>query len=203
MPYLLVLYSILSFQFSPINYSQNTWTLEKEEEGVKAYTRIKKDKDFYEYRTVFGVNGTLKQAIKMITDIDAFSSWMPKTIDSKMLKKESENIFYGYTKISAPWPANNRDLVFKMEVKKNSDSKFCISLTGMPDYHPKDNECVRLMSYSSEWRILQLSPSTMIIDYRVSFEPGGNYPKTILKNSLVDARIETSKKFITRMDNNN
>lgn len=193
----------LVFLLAPLLQGQSTWNPEKDEDGIKAYTRIKAGKDYFEYRTVFGVKGTLDQAQKMITDVDAFKKWMPKTIDSKIIERKSETVLFGYTKVSAPWPASNRDLVFKMEVKKSGDKLLKIVLTGAPDHHPQDEECVRLKDYSSEWRIHQVTGETMIIDYRVSFEPGGNYPKTILKNSLVDARIETSKKFITRMDNNN
>lgn len=185
--------------FAPGLCSQNKWDVEKTEDNIKAYSRLKEGKDYYEFRTVFNAKGTLDQAIKLISNVPHFKNWMPKTLESKLLKKLNKNEFYGYTIIDTPWPASKRDLVFKATIKTVGSKGCNIVIEGKPDFHPLDKDKVRLQEYNAEWRIVEIAEGVLLIDYRASFEPGSNYPNWMVKNTLIDARIETSKNFMKEL----
>ena len=117
-----------SLAFALVTFTQNDWVEETKEDGIQAYSRLKKGKEYYEFRTVFTTKTTIYKAKKLISDIDNLKTWLPSTLDSKLLKKESDTEFYGYTVTDAPWPASNRDLVFKMTVKRHSSTSYTITL---------------------------------------------------------------------------
>lgn len=191
---------VFSFVFAYSSFAQNDWVKESEENGIKAYSRLKEGKDYYEFRTVFTAKTTIYEAKKLITKIDNLKTWLPSTLESKLLDKVSDTEFYGYTVTDAPWPASNRDLVFKMTVKRHSSKSYTITLKGEPDYYPKQSDKVRVYEYLAVWKIDLKKDNLIEVDYTASFNPGSTYPNWLIKNSMVEARIETSLNFRKQLE---
>jgi hypothetical protein len=176
-------------------FSQGEWEKETYENDIQAYSRIKEGKDYYEFRTVFTTESTIYKAKKLITNIDNLKNWLPSTLDSKLLKKVSDTEFYGYTVTDTPWPASDRDLVFKMTVKRHSSKSYTITLKGEPDYYSLQPDKVRVYEYIAVWKIDLIGDNLIEVDYTASFNPGSSYPNWLIKNSMVEARMETSLNF--------
>lgn len=189
-----------SLAFALVTFTQNDWVEETKEDGIQAYSRLKKGKEYYEFRTVFTTKTTIYKAKKLISDIDNLKTWLPSTLDSKLLKKESDTEFYGYTVTDAPWPASNRDLVFKMTVKRHSSTSYTITLKGDSDYYPIQSGKVRVKEYLAVWKIDLIGENLIEIDYTASFNPGSTYPNWLIKNSMIEARIETSLNFRKQLE---
>lgn len=196
--------SITSILFSLVLtfsvFAQNEWQKETKENNIQAYSRLKEGKDYYEFRTVFTTKSTIYKAKKLITNIDNLKNWLPSTLDSKLLEKISDTEFYGYTVTDAPWPASDRDLVFKMTVKRHSSKSYTITLRGEPDYYASQTDKVRVLEYIAVWKIDLIDDNLIEIDYTASFNPGSTYPNWLIKNSMIDARIETSLNFRKQLE---
>jgi len=186
----------LSLLFFPLTmFAQNTWTPEKEENSIKAFSRFKQGKDYYEYRTIFTVNEPIHKVAALIGDVSNFKNWMPNTVQSRILKIENDSTFYAYTETSAPWPASNRDAVFKAS-RRQKGNTITFLFEGKSNYIPEQKGKVRVKDYFAQWRLIQLGPNKTQIEYIGSFDPGKSYPNWMVKNSIIDARIESSKKLI-------
>lgn len=192
------MFSALFFSISA--NAQNDWVKETNENGIQAYSRLKEGKTYYEFRTVFTTKTTLYKAKKLISNIDNLKTWLPSTLDSKLLEKVSDTEFYGYTVTDAPWPASNRDLVFKMTVKRHSSKSYTITLKGEPDYYPVQSDKVRVQEYLSVWKLDLKEDNLIEIDYTASFDPGSTYPNWLIKNSMIEARLETSLNFRKQLE---
>lgn len=186
---------ILIFFYSSIICSQENWTLEKTESEIKAYSRIKEETDYYEFRTIFKVDANIINAKKLITDVANFKNWLPNTKSSKLLKKVNDTVYYGYTVTETPWPLSDRDLVFKATVEKLGSKKYSITLEGTPDYIAADTAKVRVQEYKAQWMIKEIEPNVIKVNYQASFDPGSTYPNWMIKKAMIDARIETSLNF--------
>lgn len=195
----IIILTLLVLFFLSCN-AQTEWVKEQYTEGVQAYSRIKKGTDYYEFRTVFTAKSSIYRAKKLITNISYWKEWLPSTLDSKLLKKLNDTEFYGYTVTDAPWPASNRDLVFKMVVKRHSSKSYTITLKGEPDYYPHQSGKVRVNEYESVWKIDLKDEGLIEVDYYASFDPETSYPNWLIKNSMVEARIETSLNFRKQLE---
>ena len=93
------------------------WELKKEKNNIKVYLR---DKDSFtkEYLAETIINSDLNTIYNIILDYDNAYKWMYKLESSKILKKESENLFYVYFTVNMNWPLKKRDLVSNVTVKK-------------------------------------------------------------------------------------
>lgn len=179
--------------------AQDAWVEEKSEGGIKAYARIKSGKKYYEFRAVFQTKGNLKKAVQIVTDVDNFKNWMPNTLESKIVKKVNDSTFYAYTVTSAPKPASTRDAAFKVTRKRNNATSYSIIMEGKPESYPIQSGKVRVKEYFAVWKITQIAPDLIEVDYIASFNPGDSFPNWMIKNSLIDARIKISKLFIEQM----
>lgn len=192
--------SILTFLIlTSFTYAQATWTFEKEKNGVKAFSRIKEGKDFYEFKTVNTIEGDIYQVKKLITDIENFKEWMPNTTESKVLKKINDYNFYAYTVTSTPWPASSRDAVFLMTIEKLSDKEYKILLDGKPDYIENQKNYVRITENEGVWHLKEIAPNKVEITYVGSFNPGGYYANFVIKNNMIEGRFKTMSSFIKEL----
>jgi hypothetical protein len=195
----LITLSVFSI-FSLNIFAQNDWTFEKESNEIKAYSRMKEGKEYYEYRAKVVIYSTLEFVKKAIVDVDNFKKWMPNTVDSKILEKLNDSTYYGYTVTSAPWPASNRDGVFLGKIKRLNSSSYLITQTSAPSsYYPTQSGKVRINEYSGVWKIVDIGNGTVEIDYIGSFNPGSQYPNWVVKNSMIDGRLKTMEALIKEL----
>lgn len=194
----LILLFLLHFSFSPF-YAQTSWTVEKNESSVQTYSRIKKGKTYFETRAVFNVKAPVKQVIQMITSIDDFKTWLPNTIDSKITSRVNDSVFFGYTVSSAPWPLSDRDTYFKVTSKK-INGKYLITLEGKMNDYPLQSDKVRVKDFHAIWSITLLKNGEVEIDYTASFDPDGGAPNWLVKDRLIDARIQTALNLIKQLE---
>ena len=108
------------------------WELKKEKNNIKVYLR---DKDSFtkEYLAETIINSDLNTIYNIILDYDNAYKWMYKLESSKILKKESENLFYVYFTVNMNWPLKKRDLVSNVTVKK-AKNNIIIELNSKPNY---------------------------------------------------------------------
>jgi ribosome-associated toxin RatA of RatAB toxin-antitoxin module len=190
-------YCLLLFLFLPCEYwSQQKWTQEKNVDGIRAYSRMKEGKDYYEFRTVFHVSTSLKKLSDFIFDVGNFIKWQPNCLESRVLRRESEDVIIGYTISDAPWPSTDRDVAFRVTRKYVNEKLITISIESRSDYYPVQKSYVRVYEYQAVWKLTETGPNMVEIEFIASFNPGKSTPNWVVKNGIIDARIETAKALI-------
>ena len=184
---------VFSFQYL------SDWEKEKEEDGVIAYTRTKSGESYLEYRTDFLVNANLARVKEVITDVASYSAWMPSTLESRVVRKVNDSVFFAYTVTDTPWPASNRDLAFKGTVMKTSANRYVITYEEAPSVVPENSNYVRIAAYHAVWELEQVTPSQVQVSFIFSFDPGSTYPNWMIKSGVISARIEAAKKLRERV----
>jgi ribosome-associated toxin RatA of RatAB toxin-antitoxin module len=180
-------------------YGQNAWTAEKSESSIQTYSRLKKGKTYYETRAVFTVKASVNRVVQLITAVDDFKTWLPHTIDSKIISRVNDSVFFGYTVSEAPWPMSDRDTYFKVTVQR-VDQQYVITLLGKRNDYPLQSNKVRVKGFHAQWRITELKNGEVEIDYTASFDPDGGAPNWIIKNRLIDVRIETARELMKKLE---
>jgi hypothetical protein len=180
---------LIAVIISSLISTNNSWDFEKHEDGINAYSRIKDGTNYYEFRTTFTVKSQLDEVIGILTNVTNFENWLPNTKKSKILNRVNATTLYGYTVTETPWPLSDRDLVFKMTKTKLTDTRYQIRLEGEEHYYPEQSGKVRVKSYIAVWDIKK-STNGVLIDYTASFDPDSSSPYWMIKNSMINARIE-------------
>lgn len=179
--------------------SQESWSQEKTIDNIRAYSRMKSGKDYYEYRTVFTVKSSFRGAVDLVFDIANFKNWLPNCVESKVIHKVSGTVLLGYTVTEAPWPASDRDAAFIVTKRKEKENCYSITMEGKANDYPLQKGKVRVHDYHAVWKITELAPDNLEIEYIASFNPGKGAPNWMIKNSVIEARIKSSQNLIKEL----
>ena len=113
----ILIHSIMVLTPYLFGINSEEWELKKEKNNIKVYLR---DKDSFtkEYLAETIINSDLNTIYNIILDYDNAYKWMYKLESSKILKKESENLFYVYFTVNMNWPLKKEILYLMLQLRK-------------------------------------------------------------------------------------
>lgn len=172
--------------------AQNPWTLKKEKNGIKVYSRDNTHSKFNELKVETFLKGRLSDLAAVILDIPDYPQWSFNVKSCKLLKQVSPSELYIYTEISSPWPADNRDLPIHIKITQDPASKvMTIAVECIPDLVPRQKNIVRVPLSKETWIVTPVDPSTIRIDYQLEVDPGENPPAWLINMFSVKGPYET------------
>lgn len=162
---------------SSLSFSQETWQLIKDEDGIKVYTRRQDNEKFKEVRADFELNASEDQLIGMLQDISHHKDWSYGTKRTFLVSKKSNDTLVYYSEVSLPWPLSNRDLVIELSVKKDTVNKtLLIQAKSIPGILPVNPGLVRVPFSLALWNVNVLPNKSLKIQYIFRTDPGGALP---------------------------
>lgn len=172
------------------------WELEKDEDGIRVYTREVSGSDFREYKGVTRVKATLTALVALATDAGACPTYVETCTEGKLLQKVSDTERYVYTYNDAPWPVADRDACVHNVITQDPYRKTVhIKMTAAPGKAEEKEDVVRIMELDAEWRFTPIDKNTTEVFYRVKTEPGGDLPAWLVNSVIVDQPFETLSKM--------
>lgn len=180
----LIVFSLISFTF-------DDWSLEKDDAGIKVYTRIVDGSDLKEYRAETIVYASVDDITTLLKQPSLSSSWMEGCSSSKLLKQLKDNEFIGYYYNPAPWPVKDRDSISKMKFEKQSNGSVKVIIEGLPDYIPEKSGVVRVPYLKGFWELIPQDNDKTKIIQQVHASPGGSIPSWLANSSVVDIPFKT------------
>ena len=176
--------------------AQNAWTLKKEKNGIKVFSRDNTHSKFNELKVETSLNARLSDLAAVILDIPDYPQWSFNVKSSKVLKQVSPSELYFYTEISSPWPADNRDLPIHLSISQDPRSKvMTIAVECIPDLVPRQKNIVRVPLSKETWTVTPVDASTIRIDYQLEVDPGANPPAWLINMFSVKGPYETFTKL--------
>ena len=185
---LLILGTFMTLQ----SMAQNgKWELEKNESGIKIYTRTVEGEDIREFKAVTTITAPRKKIASIITDINDYPNWYPDIAKASILKKVAANEFIVYSVLDLPWPASDRDGTAKMVISHKTNST-TIKLIGVKGYKEKSDDYVRIPKSYGFWLLTTDGDKTKV-HFQYFASPGGSLPDWIINMFIVDNPFETLK----------
>lgn len=171
--------------------AQSAWILEKNENGIKVYTRIVAGSSLKEYKGETNIATTLSALLAVFDDINAATQWVHNCTSAKRLKVIDKFEGYNYYVITAPWPVSDRDLINHYKITQNTETKtITITLTGKKDYIAETDN-VRVPKLTGTWQFIPQPNKTINIVYQVHSDSGGSVPSSISNAFVVDIPFNT------------
>ena len=168
------------------------WELKKEKNNIKVYLR---DKNSFtkEYLAETIINSDLNSIYNVILDYDNAHKWMYKLESSKILKKESENLFYVYFTVNMNWPLKKRDLVSDVKVEKTKNN-IIIELNSKPDYTKRNPNYYRIEDTRSIWNLIKIDNKKTKVTLQ-SYAVINGIPEFITNIFILESPIHSMSKL--------
>ena len=177
-------------------FSQSTWTIKKEEDGIALYTRTAAKSSLKEMKAVFYVKTSLSSIIALIDDRENYSQWVYKCGKSAILKKISETNQVHYQTVIVPWPLDNRDFVITTSLSQDETTKvITIKSSEIPNFIPNVKGFVRIQLLEASWILTPLKDGIVEIEYRLLVNPSGAIPAWVANLVVTDGPFNTMVNF--------
>jgi len=171
----------------------SNWTLRKDLNGIKVYTRPLAGFAYHEARVVNTVESSLAAIVALLLDTKNYPNWMYGCESVKTLKVISESEFYNYQVTGLPWPMSDRDVVSLFKVTQDPTTKVVtFSKIGDEDFIPEKDGFVRVKNFKSITTLTPVSKDSVRMELQIHLDPGGNVPAWFYNENLVNSPYNTT-----------
>jgi len=175
---------------SPAWTAEPEWSLDQEKDGIEVYTRPVAGSGIKEFKGVADVDSGIDSILALLRDSDRFKTWFPNTSESKLLSREGD-ISYQYSVMATPWPIADRDNVLRsVATRDNETGVVKITIDAAPDYHPIQQDRVRVQTAKGIWRLTPLSDQKTNVAFTMHLDPGGGIPQWMINARIVATPFE-------------
>ncbi len=168
--------------------AQDTWSIDKAEDGIEVYTRDEPGSEFKAFRATAHISASREQILAVLRNTDKYTAWFGFTKSSQLLQLEN-HVQYNYVETSFPWPYSNRDMVYRMSIEELASGSIRVLLEGVPDFIPEKKGIVR-MGKSGGSILLEPVGNCTKVTYTFHSEPG-NVPVWLANNAISELPFRT------------
>lgn len=173
---------------------QEDWSLKKDKNGIKVYSRKTTNYKFNELKVEAVFDGRISQLAAVLLNVDKQYEWVYKTIKSEMVKKNSATDVIYYSEIEVPWPFDNRDLVMHMNIQQNLQNKaLSIVVKSENEQVPVKNNIARIKYALAKWTVTPINTAQFKIEYSIQVDPGDGIPAWLLNLFAISGPYESFK----------
>ena len=176
---------------TPLDF--NNWELSKEDEGIKIYTRTKKNSKIKEFKAKIVISTSVSKLVQIIADVKNYPNWMTNCEFSKTKtnKPLTDPVGIVYMKTSFQWPLSDRDLVFEYKVPTNNPKKFEVVMKSVPNQMPVTEDIIRIIKAEGKFIFEEIEPGKIEITYQFFANPEGYLPAWIINLFIVEGPYHT------------
>ena len=166
------------------------WTLKKDKNGVKVYTRPVEGSSLKEFKGMVNIRTTAEAAKTLLLDLPSYPEWQHNCSKSSVLHKNNKNDIYGATLTDAPWPVQDREAIVRTQVVEK-DGSILLNMTATPDYIKPTKGVVRIPKMTGFWKITPRQNGMVEVIQQVHAGPGGRIPDWLANSAVVDTPYQT------------
>ncbi len=192
----LIIIAIASFAFTT---SGGDWTLKKDKDGIKIYTRSVADSQLKEYKAITLVKTDINSAKTLILDFASYPEWQHNCSTAKLVKKSSDHELYSYVITDAPWPVSDREVVVRTDISEQN-GVITMKMTAIDDLVGKSKSMVRIPAMTGFWQLTDKGNGTVEIMQQVHADPGGSIPDWLANSAVVDTPFKTLLNMKKRLE---
>jgi hypothetical protein len=183
-------------------YAQAACKLRKDVDGIKVYTCNTDTSKFKLIKVECELKCSLDILEKCLLDFDNYMHWQFNTVESKTVKRISDSEFIYYTKIEAPWPVSDRDMVVRLRSNR-LDHQLIISANSDKGIMAEKEGLVRVPASRSLWIVNEENEERLEVRYSIQIDPGGNVPAWLVNWVCAHAPLQSFQALKKRVEKAN
>lgn len=167
------------FCLSPAQASAEPWRVYKEAEHITLQQRHirQRGKKLLQLKVQLEYQGSISAFLHVLADTAHATLWLHNVAEVKLLAKPSLREDLVYSRFSAPWPLNERELVSCSEWRQQPDLSFTMEVWDCAELHPDNPGKVRLRDFSARWQLRPLTDRLIQLTYVGIADAGGKVPR--------------------------
>lgn len=192
---LFLAFLLVSLLFTTTTMAQK-WTLAKDKNTVKVYTRNIEGWGIKEYKAVFTVKASLQQVETVLKDVPGRYNWLHNTVEIREIARQ-ENAVSVYNLVDAPWPVSDRDNITRFSFTKPSANVVRIDMDLLKSHAkaPIYDGIVRIEKMEGFWLLTDLGNGNVRVMQQCVAEPGGSIPDWLANSAVVDTPYQSMYKL--------
>lgn len=161
-----------------VSFSQE-WKLEKDNLGIKVYSRKVKGIEFSETKTITTLNVSKEKFLELIWNIENYPKWQDEFNISKIIKTNNPKDKNLYFEFNTPWPISQRDVAINMkEVTKNNITFLYLKTSN--ELVKEKEKIIRMPLYEGYWQIKEIE-NQIEVTFQILANPGGSLPSFLIE----------------------
>lgn len=183
-----------------ISGNSQEWSLAKEKENIKVFTRKTEGKKIKELKIESRVKASLNSLVAILEDIETHPDWVFKCSSSFYVDKPSDDKFTYYVSVDFPFPATDRDMVIYYEREQDPVTKEVVTIsTSASDKSPSVDKYIRITEFDSKYILTPQEDGWVDIVYFLESDPAGKIPAWMINLAIAKGPTETMKRMFEEM----
>lgn len=204
---ILILILLLVFQLQnmpKVVAGSENWQLVRNENGIKVYTYDSEHSDILKAKASAVINAPLEIIKNILDDIDNRHHWVPYLQKSVLLETLPDHSRIEYSIFYAPWPAFDRDFVYRLNIAKESENYIHYEMSSVISPLMEDQPwLVRAELFESSYTLTRLSETKTRLEVVYHADPKGWLPSWIVNiiqewlpyKIIVNLRAESAREI--------
>ncbi len=161
--------------------TEQSWEKIREENGVVVYSKEIDGSDIIKVKTQVVINVDMQILQSILDDVSFRQKWVPYLAESRILKKISDTEKLEYSLFVAPWPASDRDFVYRQKLLHKDDEKIIFVMNvEETDLMPEQGGVVRADMIESRYTLTSLTDSQTNVELIFYADPKGWLPDWVV-----------------------
>lgn len=184
-----VLATLLSFAASA---DDGGWRLEKDQDGIRIYTRAVEGKTIREIRGTVELEARLSSVAAVLSDVSAIPLLSDVVSEAKVQQRDSDMRFQVYSVLKMPWPLSNRDMLNQTEISQDPQTlAVTLSNVALREGIPLKDGLVRIVESRSQWRMTPTAAGKVGVEMLAFTDPAGSIPTSVINSLSVGAPFKS------------
>ena len=156
----------------------NKWKLLKSKDHISSFSGTPNDKGITPTMVEMTTHASPERVVSVIADMANYKLWVPYCKTSVLVQKASDNVCYGYQRVSAPL-VKDRDMVLCCTVSKTGTT-YEILIVAAPNFLKPGNGAIRIQHLNTHYQIYPDASGTTHIIQVSEVDIGGSIPMFLL-----------------------
>lgn len=166
------------------------WTLVKEKDGIKVYTRTESNSSWKSYKGEVTFKAPIDK-VNVLLGTQGIYDWWPNEITNvKVLGSETDQSIQYYMVFSLPWPFKNRDIVSETTITTDKGVSTYAAIP-LPHKVTEKRDFIRIKDYRQTWTVRPEGKETVHVTLEGSVNPGGDVPAWLFNMVISETPLKT------------
>ncbi|MFT4536050.1 MAG: hypothetical protein ACJA1A_002900 [Saprospiraceae bacterium] len=177
--------------FSITINAQADWELQRDESGIKVWTKDYPDSKFKQFKTETTIKASLKNVVAVFLDVENMGLWYDRVERAEMVKKISNKEGIYIIDFELPWPVADRVSAVRSILSHDPTTDVVRIDTNYEPGVITNTDVLLITNIHSEWVLTPVEGGHVHIYHKGYMDPAGSLPAWISNSGVKDGPVNT------------